>query len=52
MPIYTYKCPKCGEIKDVFYRRRFEQDWIVTCNKCAWNIMERILVTSFIFYIK
>ncbi len=42
MPIFEFKCSKCGEIYDVLFRNR-EEKVAVTCPKCGSKKAERLL---------
>lgn len=47
MPIYSYKCPICGEEKEVFRPKPISKDkdieHIEFCPNCGEEIMERII---------
>ena len=41
MPIYEYKCKKCGEITEILVRRESDEK-SVSCKKCGSKKLEKI----------
>ncbi|MBN1501995.1 hypothetical protein JW930_00490 [Candidatus Woesearchaeota archaeon] len=52
MPIYKYKCAKCGNIEELFcsYNQRKEKEKILECSKCNSvklnPVFTKVLVSS------
>jgi len=44
MPIYSYKCEKCGETFD--FLQRFSDPKKTECPKCKENTLHKMLTTS------
>jgi putative FmdB family regulatory protein len=41
MPIYEYKCDKCGEISEIFQKKSGQKN--VICQHCGSNHIQRIV---------
>lgn len=46
MPIYEYKCQKCGHLLEIF--QKFSDKPLVKCSKCNGELKKIISNTSFV----
>ena len=46
MPIYDFKCKKCGKVSEVFVRSADSQD--VSCPDCGSSNLERLFSSSYL----
>jgi len=47
MPLYSYKCKECGEIKDI--KHKMDEAPEVKCEKCGAETKKIIQETTFIW---